>query len=57
MSYADLLVACLIESVKLSNKKATENMKLPPSLQTHFKMVTESPKIKAWIAKRPETMF
>ena len=57
MSYADLLVACLIESVKLFDKKATENMKLPPSLQTHFKMVTESPKIKAWIAKRPETMF
>jgi len=57
MSYADILIASLIEGIKLFNLKASENMTLPPSLETHFKMVTESPKIMAWIKKRPETMF
>ena len=57
MSYADILIASLIEGIKLFNLKASENMTLPPSMETHFQMVTESPKIMAWIKKGPETMF
>ena len=55
MTYADILVSCLMEFFELY--APTRKMELPAELEELTKAVKESPKIQEWIAKRPESAF
>merc|ERR1712110_386806 len=59
VTYADIILACLLDGIANFDPKAAQMMKtqLPPLLDNLNKMIRESPKIKAWLEKRPETMF
>ena len=55
MTYADILVSCLMEFFELY--APTRKIELPSELEELTKAVKESPKIQEWITKRPESAF
>ena len=55
MTYADILVSCLMEFFELY--APTRKIELPTELEELTKAVKKSPKIQEWIAKRPESAF
>jgi len=58
-TYADILVANLIDGIKLNKPEADFNAiaEKYPNLFAMAKAVVETPEIKAWIAKRPASQF
>merc|ERR1712168_714379 len=56
VTYADIILVCLLDSITHFDPQAAK-MQLPPPLDQLNKMIRENPKIKAWLEKRPATMF
>jgi len=58
-TYADILVAVVVDSFSLLKTKEELEAKAQkyPNLFAMSKAVAETPEIKAWIAKRPQSQF
>ena len=58
ITYADIVFVCLFDNMAMDPMWTLDPATVtPPPLDGLIKMVKESPNIKAWIEKRPKTLF